>query len=257
MTEQVQQTVHPKSSVPNRLKKYLRWIALLIVALTLYLTPLSGYFWRVGNAIVQYGFSQKTLTTISKHTGWFKRYFTGPPSDSELIAFFGQHRPDLERAAYFYAHHGYCHHNDNLTYRRECEQLQERTRMQVGLGGVIVDNSIYRYRKSPCGSGCYVQEHYFFDLEPQDWWRSRNREIKAWRKSLVYVPPLLLAEKLGLDSKSHPNDPLELMTRKCHLKASLDSVPPEIEKSSLLEGQCAVRQIEGQWFIQLRPVTNN
>lgn len=240
-----------------RLSIYKFWIKLLIVLLVLYFTPLLGYVWRLGEAVVEHGFSHQTLVVMARHTDWFKRYFTGPPSDDEMIAFFHKQRADLERAAYLYAHNGYCHHNDALPYRQECEQLQERTGTRVGLGTASVHNSIYRDPKYTCGPGCNVQEHYFFDVEEQDWWRSWNTKIKAWRKSLEYVPPLLPAEYFGLDPKDYPNDPVKVMRRHCHPRDSLDSVPSEIEKESLLDYECAVRHIEDQWFIVLRPVVKN
>lgn len=260
MSEDSQHSVNPESPVPDKPKwRYRFWIKLLIVVLVLYYTPLLGYVWRLGEAVAEHGFSRQTLPAMARHTDWFKRYFTGPSSDDDMIAFFHRHRADLERAAYFYAHHGYCHNRQTPADKQECEQLQERTGMRV-FGSRTLPNTVYRRSEQGCGADCDVQDHYFHDMEPQDWWRSWNGEIKAWQKSLLYVPSLMPADLLGYNPKHYPDDPLEVMRRDCYRKNSLDSVPPELEKiedAPLLNDKCATRHIEGQWFIVLRPVVKS
>jgi len=224
--------------------------------LVLNFIPLVGYLWRVGTAVSEHGFSQETLSEIARHTNWLKRYFTGPPTDKEMTEFFYRHRTDLERSAFIFSRYGYCHHSSTSGHKQECERMQERTRTKVGLAGPILINSAYRAVNRKCGHECYVQVHIFYEMEPQNWWRSWNGGIKAWQKSLLFVPPLKSAALFGLNPNRYPDDPLEVMRRNCIVKDTLNFVPPELENKEaayLIDG-CAVKHIEGNWFIALRPV---
>ena len=219
--------------------------------------PLLGYLGRVVLSVLTFGVSSTTVKSIEVQTDWFKRYFTGPPSDAEMIAHFRAHRADLERLAYLMATQGFCHDRERKQPGQECSRIEQRIGMRGGMEGTMVDNSAFRHPRSHiCGFPCKVQDYNFILKEPRQWWRTQNSDIEAWEKELVYVPPLLPPERFGLDA-SYPTDPVEVMRRNCYgnLVTSLYTIPAELERDPGSWGypHCAVRHIEGQWFIKLSP----
>lgn len=230
--------------------------------------PLLGYLGRVVVSVLTFGVSSTTVKSIEVQTDWFKRYFTGPPSDAEMIAHFRAHRADLERLAYLFATEGCAGKaGPEYTYieHPECARIERQIGMRGGLEGTSLLNSAFRDPRSrTCGAPCYVQAFNFILKEPQDWWHGRDihvdgsdGEIEAWEKQLVYVPPLLPPERFGLDA-GYPTDPIEVMRRNCSggLVHSLDTIPAQLKKDPGNWGypNCAVRHIGGQWFITLKPM---
>lgn len=219
--------------------------------------PLLGYLGRVFQSVLDFGFSPTAKGELEKHTDWFKRYFTGPPSDAEMIAHFKKHRVEFERLAYLTVTQGFCHGRERERPGQECTKLEEKVGMRGGLYYRFhLSNSALRDPRSrTCFFPCGVQDFDYPNMEWQQWWGTKNPKIETWSKELIYVPPLLPAELFGLDPKSYPTDLITAVRKGCFLKESLDSIPPELEADPGFAGEpkCAVRHIEGQWFLKLNP----
>lgn len=233
-----------------------------LIALAVFLAlctqmPILGYLERVFLSVALFGFSQTTVKTIEDYNDWFMRYFTGPPSDAEMIAHFRKHRAEFERLAYLQATQGYCHNKERERPGQECTRLESKVGMRGGTSGPILVNSALGPRTGPCGFPCRTQNFRYTHKERQQWRGTKNPEIEGWEKELVYVPPLLPAERFGLDPKGYPTDSLSAMRRECFWLDSLDSIPPELEAKpgDNAYPNCAARHIDSQWFLRLKPYT--
>lgn len=227
--------------------------------------PLLGYLWRVTLSVLTFGVSTTTVKSIEMQTAWFKRYFTGPPSDAEMIAFFQAHQKEFERMAYIDTNKIHCSSDT------ECARIATILKLRGGHASISDGpNLACRSLPQPKGYGmqfCNSKEYNLNNIEPQDWSDGRdihidnnNGQIKAWEKTYVYVAPRIPAEQLGLNPKTYPHDPVEIMRRGCYgnIVDSLDTIPSGLKRSPLQGGwaypNCAARHIVGQWFIKLRPV---
>lgn len=242
----------PKTSFLKRHRLKLIGVAVFLLLSTQ--MPLLGYLGRVVVSVLTFGISSTTVKSIEVQTDWFMRYFTGPPSDAEMIAFFREHQQEFERMA------------DIGTNKSRCDQDQEcariATNLNLGASSAALPhapNLACRSLPQPKGYGmqfCHSQE-YYLSVEPQDWWKSNNNKIEAWEKSYVYVAPHIPAERLGLNPRFYPHDPAEVMRRRCYLVEQLDTIPAELEAKPDDYKDCAARHIGGQWFIRFYPITKN
>jgi hypothetical protein len=241
-------------TLDSRRKRFRLWLVGITAFMILcYLIPLLGYMWRIGTSMVEHGFSQQTSAAIMRHTIWLKSYFTGPPNDDDLIDFFRQHQAEFERMAYLATTEGKGCHAGKQT---ECHRIAERLDIRAGDSNPVVTNSACSLLPPLLGYGkhfCHSQE-YEFNIEHQDWWRSKSRQVEAWTKSYIYVLPALPAERFGYDPKNFPHDPVEIMRRHCYIETLLDTIPDRLNANPTGTTDCAVRHIDGQWFIRLRPI---
>lgn len=236
-------------------KRHPKKLIVFFVILTLCIQiPLAGYFFRIILSVIKFDFTQVSINAIKEHTDWFVRYFTGPPSDADMISHFKKHRVDFERLATITVTQGYCFNLERKQPGQECTQLENKVGMKMGISQITLINSAFRPRAGPCGTPCQVQVFYF-EREWQQWLGTKNSTIESWEKQLIYAPPLLPAERFGLDPAGYPEDSLNAMRKECFMKQSLDSIPPELEANpgSHAFPNCAVRHIEGQWFLKLTP----
>ncbi len=229
---------------------------LIGLALFLFLNsqmPLFGYL----EGVVLNMFEIGIINAIEKQNDWFVRYFTGPPSDAEMIANFNKHRAKFERLVHLQLYHGYCHHQEQLHPGSECARLEKDVGMRASLSSQLhFSNSALQHPSiTICGTPCYAQEFDYSHKQLQQWFGTKNPKIETWEKFLLYVPPLVPAERFGLDPKGYPPDSLSAISKKCHIKDTLDSIPPELEADpgDHAYPNCAVRHIDGQWFLMLEP----
>lgn len=218
--------------------------------------PLWGYLERVFLSVVLFGYSQTTVKAIEEQNDWFNRYFTGPPSDAEMISHFRKHRAEFEQLAYLQATQGYCHNKERERPGQECTRLERIVGMQAGLTSIFLGNSALRSCSKPYSFPCtYGLVFRYTHKERQQWRGTMNPKIESWEKELVYAPPLLLADQFRLNPLHDPHDSMSAMRRECFWKESLDSIPPELEANpgDHAYPKCAARHIEGQWFLRLTP----
>jgi hypothetical protein len=250
------------TEVPTQIPKPPLWkrhhkklIALVVLSMLCIQIPLLGYVGRVFLSVMQFGVGQSSFKALQEHTDWFMRYFTGPPSDAEMIAHFKKHRANFERLAYITITQGYCFDLERRKPGQECTQLEKEVEMKTGISQITLINSAFRPRTGPCGTPCQVQEYFYSGKEWQQWLGTKNPKINTWEKNLIYVPPLLPAEQFALDLGRYPANSLNAIRKACFMKQSLDSIPTELEAKpgSHAFPNCAVRHIEGQWFLKLTP----
>jgi len=241
---------NPKPPLPRvaRAPKWSRRCAMVVVTLfLLYQVPIIEYLWRVGASLADTGFSRKTAQRLARDSDWFIRYFTGPPSDTEMRAFFEKNRPTFERLAYLYAT-AQCEPGPE---DKTCKELAQ----QLGVFVFTVDyvkNTIYpQSQRDYCFPACAVQNYALLE-EAQNWWRSTNTGISSWEKQLYYVPPLLPAQPLGLNPKEFPAERDEVMRRLCRYPgASLDTLVPELERERYYSDACGYRSLGDGWYLAL------
>lgn len=235
-------------------KKHRLKLAVVAFLVLCYFVPLLGYLWRLGESVVEHGVSRQTLTDFDHHTDWFIRYFTGPMSDAEMIAFFSKYRSEFERMAYIGTNKSRCDEDD------ECSKIAAKLGLRVGFASLPnYPNYACQLLPQPKGYGqqfCASQE-YYLNIEPQNWWRSRNDSVEAWEKSYIYVAPTLPAERFGLNSKDFPSTPIEIIRHDCYLVGAIDVIPSYLNVNPDGANDCAARQIDGQWFLSLFPHVKN
>jgi hypothetical protein len=241
-------TASPPQKAFRWLKKSDKRFAVFVLALLfLYHVPLIQYFWRVGNSVAATGLSRETARSIARDSEWFLRFFTGPPSDAEMKAFFERNRPAFERLAYLYAT-SQC---EPGVGEKACEAQAEQLGFSVFTLGYL-KNSIYpQSQEIPCGSACKLQR--FSPLtEPQNWWRSTNSSIDYWDKRFLYVPPLLPAEQFGLSSQDFAAERDEVVRRLClYPRTSLDFLVSELEAEPVYADECGYRPLGDGWYLIL------
>jgi hypothetical protein len=241
-------TTSPPQKAFRWLKKSDKRFAVFVLALLfLYHVPLIQYFWRVGNSVAATGLSRETARSIASDSEWFLRFFTGPPSDAEMKAFFERNRPAFERLAYLYAT-SQC---DPGPETPTCKVLAEQLGVSV-YAFTHVNNTAYtQSREIPCRSACKIQE-YSPLTETQNWWRSTNSSIDYWEKKFLYVPPLLPAQAFGLDPNHHPAERDEVVRRLCRYpRYSLDIPVPELEAEPVYADECGYRPLGDGWYLLL------
>jgi hypothetical protein len=201
----------------------------------------------VGNSVAATGLSRETARSIARDSEWFLRFFTGPPSDAEMKAFFERNRPAFERLAYLYATSQCEPGPETPTCKALAEQLGVFVYSSNGAPNTVYPQS----REIPCRSACDVQE-YIFLSESQNWWRSTNSRISSWHKRLVYVPPLLPAQMFGLDPNQYPDDRDEVLRRRCYFpRLSLDMPVPQLEDEPSYSDGCGFSPIGDGWYLIL------
>jgi hypothetical protein len=230
--------------------RFKQWVKRLsisaVVLLVLYQVPLLPYLWRIGSSLNQQGLNNQAWTEIKQHSAWFERYFTGPPSDKEMFEFFYKHRETLERLAYLYSTEQCRMHLQD----EPCKTLEQKIGMQVSTISQIHNTAFQPQNKLSCFSYCHGQ-NYEFTQEYQNWWRSTSLNVEAWTKGLIYIPPLLPAEKFNLP-KHITHNRNEFMRIECgYLKKSLDKPVIEIEEKWQSDG-CGYRPIVDGWFVVQR-----
>lgn len=227
-------------------------VILIFLLLSCYM-PLPGYLARVGAALIEHGFSSNTLERIYSHSRWLKRYFTGPPSDREMVAFLESNREALERIAVLEIM-GLCRDDENLIDngfqpKGECGALLNKLDLWVGPTSTSFHNSIYNIQGGQRVGNATGGARISRKIEPQDWISAKGNQIKYWQKAYVYVPPLI---KTNFAS----NDLLKLFEANNLILDSLDTPPKRIEANPYLH-DCAVRQVDKNWYLELCAVPKN
>jgi hypothetical protein len=190
-------------------------------------------------------------------TTWFKRYFTGPQSDEEMIAFFYAHRAEMDRLATIVATEGYCVNLVRETPNHECWQIENKLALEDGPSGPTFPNSVFRHPESKkCGQQCMGQSYSFILNEWQQWKGTTHPNIVGWEKSYQYVPPLKSAEYFGLRAEKFPTDPIKAAMKFSYLKNTLDVIPIELDKDPEGHKEIALRHIVDGWFIKLSPIVS-
>jgi len=233
-----------------------KWkFVVVLVSVLCYQIPLLGYLWRVTESLATLGLSQASLSAIENHTDWFKRYFTGPPSDAEMIAFFRAHRADMDRLAYILATEGYCFNLVEKNPSHECGVIEQRLGLSGWPWGSNFANSALRNPKSrTCGGPCQGQSYSFTLQEPQQWRGTTHSYITGWQKTFIYVPPLVSAERFGLSPEQFPSDPVKAVAKHSYIKQSLDSISAELDANPDGYKESAVLHIDDGWFLGLNAI---
>jgi hypothetical protein len=232
----------------NGIARRRKWLVVALIVAVFYWIPLGEYLLSVGRSVFDHGISSQTVKEIGWHNNWLKRYFTGPPSDDEMRAFFQKHRASFERMAYLFATEqcAYGYHPPSPV--NACAPIEKQ--IGVGLVGIMdVGNSAFRPPlRVQCGAPCQIQLYRPY-LRYQDWWRNSNPAIEAWSKEFIYIPPLLPASALGLKG-DYPTDRNEAMRRFCRFpKKSLDLPVPEILAETLYSDDCGYFELGEGWYV--------
>lgn len=233
-------------TTPNRAK---RWLAIAATLFLLYWLPLIDFAWVVGRSVYQHGVSRQSWEKIGWHADWFRRFFTGPPSDAEMIAFWHRHRADFDRMAELYVT-GRCQFGYTPMDNAPCAPLEDRLGVDISPVFTVTNSAYARRALKVCGAPCQAQA-YRLRQRPQDWWRSTNLNIKAWVKSWLWVPPLLPGPELGL-SADEPTERDEAIRRYCgYRKTSLDRPIPELLAEEFQTDECGYRPLGNGWYLEL------
>jgi len=219
----------PKATLKRVLWRYRRWCTAALAAWLLYWVPLGETLWSIGRSVFEHGASRQTWVDIKAHGDWLLRFFSGPPSDAAMRAFFQQHQAEFERLAYWRAT-GQCPVGD-------CDQIEARLGIVHGWGGEV-SNSAWRPRwRRYCGAACKIQA-YALRQRDQDWWRNTNPRIKGWYKGYLFVPPLLPGSELG-EANTLPTDRDQYLRSQGHyLQTSLDQPVPELLAEETYSDYC-------------------
>ena len=229
-----------------------RWLpALLAWGLTYYM-PLFDCAWRVGNSLYEHGIAPRAWRQIVRHADWLLRYFTGPPSDAELIAYWRRHRLAFQQMAWLYAADR-CDGNGNREIPIEqCQRLMQQLGVTI-FSSPLTPNSDCNAMLYPHPGHilpCRVQT-YLLHIETQNWWRNTNLNISSWEKRLMYIPPLLDPRLFGL-GPTYPTERDEVMRRQCYNhRSSLDRPTPQQLAANYASEECAFRPLGDGWYLLL------
>jgi hypothetical protein len=215
---------------------------MLLLVFLLCWIPVGEYAWSLGRSFSEHGISLQTWHHWQEHHAWLMRFFTGPPSDAEMLSFFRQHKQDFDRLAYW---HGHC-----IFYFRgdECTPIETRLGLSSSSEGVAMNASFNPQLPARCRPHCDIQG-YQFALRSQNWWRNTNLKIHSWSKLLIYIPPLVPGPMVGLDS-SYPTERDEAMRRHCRYpKASLDYPLPELMAAKYYVDGCGYFPLGEGWYL--------
>jgi hypothetical protein len=166
-----------------------RWLAVAATLFLLYWLPLIDFVWLVGRSLYQHGVSHQARHEIRGHADWFGRFFTGPPSDAAMIAFWQRNRADFDRMAELFVT-GRCQFGYTPMDYDPCSPLEDRLGVDIGTAFTVMNSAYAPRALLVCDTPCLAQT-YRLRQRPQDWWRNTNPNIKAWVRSWVWVPPLL------------------------------------------------------------------
>ncbi|WP_215781981.1 hypothetical protein [Paludibacterium sp. B53371] len=203
----------------------------------------------IGHSLYKHGFSPAGWQAVQSDFAKFRRFYTGPPTDAEVIAFWTRHRQQLAQMVALHTA-GKCHGGYPVVPYDDCAKIG----MAIGVAFIALDhlaNSVHA-PSHHCRVGCQI---IFFTLpyEQSDWWRNTNRHIAAWRKRLAYIPPLLPPEALGLNRKL-TTDRNQVMQHWCrHQRPSLDRPLPEQFAAEYAPEECAFRAMGAGWYLLLEP----
>jgi hypothetical protein len=234
----------------NGIARRRKWLVLALIVAAFYWIPLGEYLLSVGRSVFDHGISSQTVKEIGWHNNWLKRYFTGPPSDDEMRAFFQKHRASFERMAYLFATEQCVSTDDTTPQVNTCEVLGKEMGVQLMYGGTV-QNSIYRQQGHRiCNFPCQIQRYEIMTRD-QNWWRNTNPDITAWIKSFIYIPPL--HPNQASDSQNqYPADRDAVMQRKCRFpKNSLDRPIPELMEQDGYSDDCGYFALENGWYVSL------
>lgn len=248
------------------MKSWKVWASLILLSVLCWYMPLLGYFGRLMDTLERNLFRDGSVGLIAhdlqEDTLWFKRYFTGPPSDAEMISLWRRGYKDFEWMAK-------ATHSTGLACARliewgnsKCADMAEKydVSLYVPDWDRWVPNSVYRV------SGCGFLDLSCADLkfklrsEPQDWREYELEHVAVWEKTLVRMVETRPAGELGLNPEDYPDDPMERARHSCFLAPSLDTVSDEIFqriKENRLRQFCVIRQLDERWFLMLTPILRN
>jgi hypothetical protein len=236
----------------HSLLRLARWLpALLAWGLTYYMPPFACA-WRVGSSLHEHGIAPRAWREIERHADWLLRYFTGPPSDAELIAYWRRHRLAFEQLAWLYAADRCDADGQRQKPIAQCQQLMKQLGVTI-LSSPLIPNSDCNALLHPHPGhklSCPTQDFYLH-IEPQNWWRNTSVHIARWEKGLSFIPPLHDPLPLGLDS-TYPVERDEVMRRQCRNRlSSLDRPNAERLKSDYAPQECAFRPLGDGWYLWL------
>ncbi|BEV71609.1 hypothetical protein THUN1379_10910 [Paludibacterium sp. THUN1379] len=203
----------------------------------------------IGHSLYKHGFSPTGWLAVQSDFAKFRRFYTGPPTDAEVIAFWTRHRQQLaQMVALDLA--GHCTQGIPLEPYDACELIGR----QIGVHFIRMywlPNSIYAQSHN-CPRGCYM---WLFTLPyyESDWWRNTNSQIASWRKRLVYIPPLLPPASVGVDD-FYPAERDQAMRLECQYQSTaLDRPLPEQLAATYPQEVCAFRPLGDGWYLLLEP----
>jgi hypothetical protein len=188
----------PEPKPQRRLRRAI-WLAIVLSLLLLIFTPFIEYLTTIVKTFENYGFvtpvAQKVWGNRLKNMA---RYFTGPPKDAEIIAYFERNRADLDLLMKMYHQDGGRHPPPSLEPRPEYMELGRKLGVFMMVGGEIPD-SIYNDRSKKdmdlieAKLGRQFAYHKGRDVitmelpgfKPEWWWKSSY----TWRKFIQFIPP--------------------------------------------------------------------
>lgn len=209
-------------------------------------TPYATYADEVWDIWWRYDDPVERARRIDVWNRWVRRFFDGPPSDDEMIAFLDAHRADLERLVILAYIEGEHHMNSKEKRAPTSEELGEKAALEKNLGvrahmggtRYLMTNKFYGYPYHYMGVSVDPYDSFYF------LWARSNRFLI---KRIVYVPDIADSSE---EFKGARRGRVDSLFSYCSVVENTDGKIAEVSPYNDYKfGNCVVREIDAHWYI--------